>query len=51
MGVWIEIKNFEGIGGFENTVLNHLKVERILRNYAHCAGLCADLKSDHQLVL
>ena len=27
------------------------KVERILRNYAHCAGLCADLKSDHQLVL
>jgi len=30
---------------------SNIKVDRILRNYAHCAGLCADLKSDHQLVL
>ena len=33
MGVWIEIKNFEGVGGFANMVLNHLNRDQICETW------------------
>ena len=34
MGVWFEIENFEGVGGFVNIVLSQLDIDQLCKNLA-----------------